>query len=109
VEGAYELRDLGVHDRLAHQRQRAVLRVHALNQGRRTTSAGLNSVFGSQLSWKEGEWPGQGGGCTECVRVLQYTTRELSGNERPEWPGERGGCRGCARVHWYTKHTVRLS
>ena len=37
-------------------------------------------VHGFTMSERPGnEWPGQGGGCGECVRVHRYTTSKQSG------------------------------
>jgi len=45
------------------------------------------------------EWPGQGAGGGECVRVHRYTMSEQPGNE---WPGQGAGGGECVRVHRYT-------
>ena len=44
------------------------------------------------------EWPGQGGGCGECVRVHWYTVCKQAGNELP---GQARGCGECIWEHWY--------
>jgi len=50
-------------------------------------------------SGNQTEWPGQGGGCGECVRVHWYTLSIQSGDE---WPCQGGGCDECVRVYRYT-------